>query len=138
MSSQAVLAIHRAFEKHLATLPDVLPTAYENAQFFPVVGQPYQRVHWLTAEPENPTLGDGFYRERGLMQISLMYPLGSGTGEANIMAAALQDHFRLGFSATESGIIAQVGKTPAIAKGFASDGWWVIPVSVSYFANVQP
>ncbi len=75
--------IRKAFEDRLVEMPLGLgasKTAFENVTFKPKVGEAYQRSVLAPITPENPTLGDGYFREVGFYQVVLSYPKGEGVG----------------------------------------------------------
>ena len=61
----------------------------------PKVGEAYQRSALAPITPENPTLGDGYFREVGFYQVVLSYPKGEGVGNITTMAELVQDYFKL-------------------------------------------
>lgn len=134
----SLVKISAAFEKKLATIASNLSTAFENVAFTPVEGTPYQRVRILPAQPENPTLGDGYYREVGFFEIILFYPLNKGRGAAQAKAEAIKSHFYRGLSMTEGGLVVKVMRTPIIGSAIQDDKNYVLPISINYFAEINP
>jgi len=132
------LNIQRAFEKRLALLTPLLPTQYENKDYTPVTGTAYQSTYLLPAQPENPTLGDGYYREVGVFQVTLKYPNNGGSQLAKTRADLLVNHFKRGTSMTEAGQVIQVITTPTIAPAFIENERYCIPISVFYRSEIQP
>ncbi|WP_082818874.1 DUF4128 domain-containing protein [Cupriavidus nantongensis] len=128
--------IRRALEKHLLAMAPVLPLAPENVPFTPTPGAPYQRVHLLPATPANPTMGDGFYREVGVFQVSLYYPQGTGPAAAQTRAEAVRNYFPRGLLIPEGGISTRVERTPAISSGVPDGDRWCIHVSIQYSADI--
>ena len=63
--------IRKALEVRLAALAPAISTAYENTEFEPVYGAPYQRANMFYATPDNQTLGCQRRREIGIFQVSL-------------------------------------------------------------------
>lgn len=128
-------AVRAALEVALAAMSPALATAYENANYSPVVGTPYQRVFVLRAAPDNPEIGR-FTIERGIMQISLYYPLGTGPAAAEARAELIRTTFYRGASFTASGVTTIIERTPEISPGRAEDDRWVVPVRVRFFAHI--
>lgn len=112
-----------------------LPTAWENDEFVPQDGVAYQQINILWAKPENPSY-KGFHRERGYMQITLQYPSGVGSGDANTQAELIRSRFPLGKSFTSGQITVTVSGTPAISPGRNDGDRWAVPVKIPFFANV--
>ena len=130
-------SIKAALEARLVAIASPLPTQWENVVFTPPTdGLPYQHVDILPASPDNPTLGDGFYRELGLMQITLSYPIGGGSGAVYSKAEAIRAWFPRGLSLTSGGITVQIPRTPAIGPKLPSPDRFVLPISVRYYADV--
>lgn len=112
-------------------------TAWEN-MFFPVIANrvPYQKVHLLPGRPENPTLGDSFRREYGIFQVTLVYPLQFGTGDAFARAELVRSTFPRGASFVNSGVEVHIDVTPEIGPARIDDEAYMLPVRVFYYANI--
>ena len=134
----SIISIRAALETKLNTITPALSTAWENVPFTPVAGTPYQRVYLMTATPANPTMGDGYYREQGIFQVSLFYPLQTGTLTAATRANLIQTTFKRGTSMTAGGITVIVGNTPEISQGRVDgDDRFHIPVKIQWFAGIN-
>lgn len=135
----SIIAIEAALIERLAALETDFPTQYEN-KAFEIPSTPYQRVFFLPGDTENPTLGGnpGFYRERGILQVSLMYLLNSGPGVALLKAQAIRDWFPRGLTLTKSGVTTFIEHTPSILRAGRADDRWVQPVRIRYYANIFP
>lgn len=130
--------IRAALETRLALMSPAIATAYQNVQHAPAQGAPYQRVDLLPAEPENPEAGSGmFRRELGVLQVTLFYPLGRGSGAAEARADAIKAHFPRGLSMVKDGIIVTVDRTAHVMPGFVDEDRWAVPVRISYFSNIS-
>jgi hypothetical protein len=135
--------IRRAFQKRLAAMSGVLSashTVYENTIYKPSADGsgnpiPYQKVNLLPAAPENPSIGNGHYREIGIFQVTLFYPQNTGPQAAQAMANSIQQWFYRGLSLIESGVTVIIERTPAIAPALMIDDRYVVPVSVRYYAD---
>lgn len=112
-----------------------LPTAWENVSFTPVNGVAYQVVSILWAKPENPSF-KGFHRERGFMQVTLQYPNGIGSGDANTQAELIRSTFPEGKSFTSGQITVTVSGTPSISPGRNDGDRWAVLVKIPFFANI--
>jgi hypothetical protein len=131
-----VSLIRAMLESRLNTLSPALATAWENAPYTPVAGTPYQRAWLLIATPDNSTMGDGYFREQGIFQITLMYPLQTGTSTAAIRAEAIRTAFKRGTSMTGNGITVRVELTPEIAVGRVDEDRWALPVKIRWSAGI--
>ena len=127
--------IKSALETRLKAMPNGLATAWENVSFDPPA-EAYQRADMLPAAPENPTLGDGFYRERGLFQITLFYPLDGGGGVVYAMAEAVRSWFPRGLSLVSGGVTVRIPSTGAIGPHFRENDRFALPVRIRYFADI--
>jgi hypothetical protein len=138
-------AIYKALELQLQAFDPTFPTAWENVNYEPPYDNsgpepeplPYQATFVLMAKPENPTMGDNFFRQRGYMQVSLRYPPNKGAGDARRRAGMLRDHFRRGLSMTSGGVTTTVEETPEIGSGSNDGDRYVINVFVRFYANIQ-
>ncbi len=132
-----VSLIRAMLESRLNTLSPALATAWENVPYTPVAGTAYQAAYLLTATPENPTMGDEFYRERGIFQITLFYPLQAGTATAAARAESIRTLFKRGTSITSGGITVIIETTPEIAQGRVDGDRWALPIKIRWFAGIQ-
>lgn len=132
----SIIKIKRAFEGSLKLFDPLMVTAYENVKFTPVTGVPYQKVKIVPRKPENPTLGDDFYREVGQCQIFLCYDSNEGTNAAYTKAENLKGYFKRGTSLSNDGINITVRDTPQIVGGTVTTDRYVVVVLIEYFADV--
>jgi len=129
--------IKAALETRLKAMPGALATAWENVKFDPPA-DPYQRADLLPATTENPTMGSAMYREIGVFQVTLFYPLDGGGGVVYAMAEAIRDWFPRGASFSSGGITVIISDTGSIGPKYREDDRFVLPVSLRYFAHVFP
>jgi len=134
----SIVSVRAAIETKLATITPAISTAYENVPFTPVAGIPYQSVFIMPAMPENPTFGNDYYRDIGIAQISLFYPIQAGTAAAAARAQLIRTTFKRGTSMTSGGVTVRIDKTPEIGAGRVDGDRWHIPVRVRWFAGVTP
>lgn len=128
--------IRRALEKALEALTPALSTAFENTQFTPVVGSPYQRVNLLRAIPADLERGRKLVELSGIFQVTLFYPIGAGTKDIEERAELLKTSFKPPMSIVESGTVVNIFKTAKIAPGYVDDDRFVVPVSIPWIAQV--
>ena len=126
----SIVLIQSALEKKLAALAGALPTAYENEVFVPVTGQPYQKVFLLVNTPVDYALTADMVEQRGLFQVTLLFPLGTGRGAAQSRAQAIATHFKPVQVLTEGAVKVQINSTPRIGDGMVDDDRWAVPVKV--------
>lgn len=133
----ALKSIKAALEARLVAIASPLPTQWENVSFTPPIdGSAFQRADILPAAPENPTLGALFYRDVGIFQITLMYPLNGGSGAVYTRAGAIQDWFPRGLSLTSGSATVRIVRTPTIGPKQIAQDRFVLPISVRYTADV--
>ena len=158
----SIINIRALLENKLNVITPSLATVWENTPYNPIAGTPYQQVYLLPAEPSNPTMGDGFYREQGLFQITLMYPLQKGSASAAARAELIRTAFKRGQSIAitvdgyilnedgsylldedgnriiiedSSPITVRIDKTPEVSQGRVDGDRWALPVKVRWFAD---
>ena len=132
----SISSVRIALETKLATITPELSTAYENVPFTPVTGTPYQRAYLMPATPANPTMGDGYYREQGIFQVTLMFPLQAGPKTAADRAELIRAAFKRGTSLTSGGITTIIERTPEIGQGRVDGDRWALPVKIRWYAGI--
>jgi hypothetical protein len=132
----SIVSVRAALESRLNNMANPISTAWENAPFTPVAGTPYQAVYLMTATPENPTMGDGFYREQGIFQVSLFYPLQAGPAAAAARAELIRTAFKRGTALTSGAVTVRISRTPEIGQGRVDGDRWHVPVKCTYFAGI--
>lgn len=128
--------IRAALETHLNAMQPPLMTTWQNVPFDPVAGVPYQSVHLLYADPQNPTLGDGHYREVGFMQIMLCYPIGDGSADIESRIEDIKATFKRGVTLENAGLAVTISRTPASSPAIVNADRYCVPVRVPYYADV--
>lgn len=130
-------AIRSALETALNGMSPALATAWENVAFTqPVSSVPYQRAFLLFAAPENPDMGRGITRERGIFQITLCYPLQAGDGAARARADLIRATFYRSATFTSGSVKVIMERTPDVGAGSVSGDRWVVPVRCRFFADI--
>ena len=134
----SIVLVRSALQAKLDAMTPALATAWENDDYTPVVGTPYQAAYVMPAEPDNVTLGDDYYREQGIFQVSLFYPLQVGTATAEARAELIRTAFKRGVSMTSGAVTVIVDKTPEIPAGRRDGDRWHIPIKIRWFAGINP
>lgn len=129
------LLIRKLLEEKLATISPSISTSYENLNFQPVNGTPWQRLE-LSSKIGNPTFGDNLKRETGILMLNLMYPLNAGPGAANARADIVRTTFYRGLTLSSGAVRISIDKTPEIHQGFKDEGWYNLPISVFFTADI--
>lgn len=133
MSSQLIQA---ALETRLATLTPALATAYENTVFAPVTGVPYQRINMLVNRPVDHALTMDVTEERGIFQVSLFYPQGTGRGAAQARAELIKALFKPPLALINGAVKVELVKTVHVGGGMPDGDRWMVPVSI-YWQSFQ-
>lgn len=129
--------IRRALEKRLAAMTPSMSTAWENAQFTPVSGTPYQRVNLMPNTPDNSTQGDKLYFERGIFQVTLCFPIGTGPASAEARSDALRAHFKRGTTLVETPIQVIVIETPKASPSMVDGDRYCVPIAIPYQSQIS-
>lgn len=130
----SLTVVHSIFEVALAALQPPIDTVWQNVDFKPTVGTPYQAAYLLPAEPDNPEIGPG-YIQRGIFQVNLFYPQGRGWEDAGLRAEQIRAAFPRGLSLTDAGVIVNIIATPEIGPARAEDDLYFVPVKVRWSAQ---
>lgn len=129
--------VRQLLETALDGIAPSLATSWENRKYDPVADTPYQEVHLLPAEPENPTIGGSFYRENGIFQVTLKYPSGTGPAATAARVGLLRGAFARGNTFTKNGVTVVCARTPEILPYYIDQDRYCVPVRVRYYANIS-
>lgn len=134
------LAIRGALQLRLSTMTPAIAIAWENDDYVPTLGTPFQAVNLLRAQTTNPTvaaLGQNLTLHQGVFQVSLNYPGNAGPQPAEARAEAIKARFPRGLSLTSGSVTVRINRTPSVAPGFRNAaGWYIVPVSIPYFTHI--
>lgn len=136
--SAAEKDINTALSVRLAELQTagVPPIAYENAEYTPVEGSLYLRESFLPnikdAVGVAHTSADDY---EGLYQVSVMDGRGDRRFDAQEQARLISLHFPRGAEYTYNGVTVKITGT-RLASAITEDGWYQIPVTISWRALV--
>lgn len=130
--------IRKLLEQRLNSVSGALTaqTAFENVPFRAADGTAWQAATLLPAAPENPTLGDDFHREVGVLQVMLFFPKNKGPAEATAQAQLLMAGFKRGTTMSEGSLRVLIDTTPQVGPGRNVNDWYQMPVSIPYLADV--
>lgn len=132
----SIVSVRAALETKLNAMTPSLATSWENLPYTPVAGTPYQAAYVIPATPDNATMGDAYYREQGIFQVSLFYPLQAGAGVAAARAQLIRTAFKRGTSMTSGSVTVRIDKTPEIGQGRVDGDRWHVPVKIRWFAGI--
>ncbi len=128
----SLVLIRQALETQLNSLTPSISTAWENVAFTPVNNVPYQQVNLMIADNKDVTVSDSSYVTNGLLQVLLVFPIGSGTKSAATRADLILSTFKRGLELTAGSIKVRIHKTPVIAPAIIDGAFYKLPVSI-YF-----
>lgn len=131
----SVNSIRAALETAVNGISPALSTAWENVPFEPVQGTPYQAVYLLLATPENIEFGDVF-RQIGILQISLFYPLETGSSSAMTRAELIRSTFKRGNSYSSGGVSVIISRTPDIKPAMRDGDRYHLIIDIPFFSHV--
>lgn len=127
--------VRAALESGLNGMSPALATAWENVAFTPTPGTAYQRVTFMPATPVNNEISAN-YREEGILQIDLCYPLNTGPAAAEARAELIRSTFKRGTAFTSGGVTVTVSDVPEIHPGRFEADRYIRQVDVPVFAHV--
>lgn len=113
-------------------------TAWENVSFVALNAVPFQKVNFMFARPDDITMGDAFYRERGVMQLTLYYPLQKGPVAAMSRAELIRKTYPRGASFSNNGVVVNIDRTAEILPGIPTDENYIVIVRIPFYANIFP
>lgn len=132
----SLTAIRAALEQAVESITPALATAWENVEYKPIEGVPYQRVYIIYAEPNNQEYGKN-HQEIGMLSINLYYPAKTGANALEQRIALIRDKFARGSSFTSGGITVVINRTPAVGPSLNEDGRYMRNVSARFYANIN-
>lgn len=131
----SVEIVKKAVRLHLATMTPSLPTAYEGMSFDPPSGM-YQRLQFTVQRPDDPVIGDKYYRERVQAQIFVNDQAGLGTNTVGTHAELIRQHFPKGLTLIQDGMRIYVLGTPQISGVAVVQNRVICPVLINIVGEV--
>lgn len=132
------LVIRRLLETRANSLvAGTMKIAFENVPFTPVQRTAYIELRLIPGRTQNPTMGDQFKRETGILQLTMMYPVGEGPANAHTKAEEVRALFPRGLTLTNGSVRVIIDEHPYIGPQINDDGWYRLPVSIPFIADVS-
>jgi hypothetical protein len=131
----SAIKIRAALEVALTNITPAIVTVWEGMDYDPIINTPYQQVSLTFLPPENPEMSSG-YREIGIFNVRLRYPLPNGIKNAADRAELLRATFKRGASFVNNGVTVIIETTPSLSQGIVIDGRWLINVGINFYANI--
>jgi len=111
-----------------------LPVSYPGIAFTPPSGI-YLHATLLSNANRNQFVGDHSSTEhRGILQVSVMAPRGSGIVAGMEIAGKIASHFERASHISGDGVVVHVSGRPSVATAIQEPDRINIPVSIFYFA----
>ena len=132
----SALTIRQLLEQRVAAMTPALATAWENVLFEPP-DAPWQDVTLMLDAPQRPTLGSAFWRQRGHLQILLVYPLNTGVATVMARAELIRTTFPQGLTLSSGSVRILLETNAEIARGRELSGWYQVPVTIPFTADIN-
>ncbi|PSS59855.1 hypothetical protein C6558_36135 [Ensifer sp. NM-2] len=128
--------IFKALTDRLRSMPQVLPIAGPNV-VFPGAGQTlppkYLRLAFMPNQARQVTMGDDPQQKRGLLQVSVVWPVGQGIIDALEVVDQVIDHFK-NQTLFASGVRITISSEPWAAGPLQESERVQIPITIPYHA----
>ncbi len=136
MATTTDAIIFDALQARLRAMPNVLPIAGPNVTF-PAAGQTkpekFLKLDFLPNRTRQITLGDDPQQKIGMLQVSVMWPVGKGILDAVEVAGAIINRFK-NQVLFASGVKITISSEPWAASPIQDEDRLNIPVTVPYIA----
>lgn len=141
MTDAPEAAIPALLFKHLQelSLAPPLPIAWPDAPFVPKIGETFLAVDYLPNRSKDPFLAfDDGTLYRGLLQVAVVAPRGSGALGAARIAAAIAEHFGAGTTLrpADQSFALKIQDRPSVGGPIPEDKWTRTPVTIAWRAFV--
>lgn len=111
-------------------------TSFENRPFTPPSPFiPYQQAYLLPAQPDDLGFSDK-YREKGIFQITLRYPLINGPVLSATRAELIRTSFKRKTTLTKDNVTVIIQNTPTIEQSRPDGDRFVTVIRCVYYANI--
>ena len=126
--------IHKALDKKLEQFAQAanVPVAWENTPFTPPVSGVYLESDFLPADNEDFTVQGSATLRRGLYQVTVVYPVGSGTQAAEKLASAVSLAFSNNTALPTEESPVYINGEPSVFSGIRDGTAYRMPVSIAY------
>ena len=127
-----IATIRAALESRLNGISPAIATAWENADFTPTTGTPWQRVDLMVNDPVDYAVTSDVVERRGFLQVTLFYPRGVGTATVSARAEAVATRFAPVQTLTSGATNVEILSTATIHSGIVTEEWFAVPISVPW------
>lgn len=137
MSAATETAIWLALKGRVESLPMAYPKAWPGETFQPPSANgrplPYLRIGRVSVEPERQFIAAGKpHDRRGMLVVTLVYPLGQNVSAYDQIAGEIAAHFRDGTEVRSGAVCVSVPSYPHAQEGYEDNGYWTVPVSIPW------
>lgn len=106
--------------------------AWPASVFTPDIDQPFIGVGEAITPPQRMLVGNGSHERTGTLALSYVAALGHPVEVYRQAAGAIAGHFQAGLKMCYNGLTVHVTAAPQVQEGYRDNGWWRVPVIVSW------
>lgn len=110
--------------------------AWEGVSFKPPANQMYLHTQLVILTPDEPTIGDRYYRERIQFQVFVCDVLNKGTANALTVAEQIRALFDKGTTLVQNTSTIHIVSTPRIDSPTVTEDRLVVPVIIELWTEV--
>jgi Bacteriophage related domain of unknown function len=131
----AIINIKKAAERRLQSAFPTTPIAFENVKFEPTSAL-YFKTQFVISPPDDPVIGDKYYRERMQFQVFVCDKVNAGTANALTIAEQIRVLFAKATTMQEAGTNIYVFTTPQVSGSIVAQDRLIVPVIISLVGEV--
>lgn len=131
----SLIKIRAALETTLAGITPAIATVFENTNYTPVIGTPYQVVG-IKVLPDAPVGGCRTIRYTGTLYIVLKYPPSIGANAITTRAELIKTAFALGTSHVKDTVTCIINEVPEFNPLGNDDERFTGLVKISFYTNL--
>lgn len=131
-----IAKIRSALETRLSATMPAASCSFENVDFTKTAGVTYQRSNLRPNIPDDAQIGSKVFFERGIYQVTVCAPAGTGPAACEARAQLVKDAFKRGTSLVESGVTVVIMNAPSVSSAMIDGDRFCIPVSMRYQSQV--
>lgn len=131
----AILDTKKAVEKRLKAAFSTTNISWEGISFKPSADL-YLRTQFVIRNPDDPVIGDKYYRERISFQVFVCDVQNKGSSNAFSKAEEIRQLFQKGLTLTESQTHIYILNTPRIQGSIVAEDRLIVPVMIELVAEV--
>ena len=131
-----LLDAKKALEKRLAAAFPTTKIAWEGVSFKAPSNELYLACQMVVGTPDEPTIGDLYYREVVNFQVFVMDVNNKGTANALQVAQQVRDLYAKGTSLVEGTTNLHITRVPMIPGADSVDGRIIVPVLIDVWVEV--